>query len=130
MLCPDSIPIVDGRLDYVPPEAGTIPKERRRRPKSSKPLSGTNEQRNPKKRGRTKGSKNKKTLEREAILAAQGQAQKPKRGRGRPKGSKNIKTLEREALAAQSADLTKRRPVRPKGSKNKKTLEREAAQNQ
>lgn len=132
MLCPDSIQIVDGRLKYVPPEAGTIPKERKRKPKSSKSLSGTNEQRNPKKRGRPKGAKNKKTLEREAVLAAQGQGQvqKPKRGRGRPKGSKNKKTLEREALAAQSADLTKRRPDRPKGSKNKKTLERETAQNQ
>ena len=43
--------------------------------------SGTGEKR---KKGRPKGSKNKKTLEREALAA---QALKPKRGR--PKGSKN-----------------------------------------
>ena len=52
--------------------------------------------------GRPKGSKNKKTLEREAVLAAQGitPADTPKRGRGRPLGSKNKKTLEREAVLA------------------------------
>ena len=43
--------------------------------------------------GRPKGSKNKKTLEREALLA---QSLLPKRGPGRPKGSKNKKTLELE----------------------------------
>jgi len=57
--------------------------------------------------GRKKGSKNKKTLEREAEQAKQ-QASMPagsqpeKRGRGRPKGSKNKKTLEREMKSALS----------------------------
>ena len=49
-------------------------------------------------RGRPKGSKNKKTLEREAMEAASGITKK--RGPGRPKGSKNKKTLEREAALA------------------------------
>ena len=48
--------------------------------------------------GRSKGSKNKKTLEREAEMKRLGIVPPPKRGRGRPKGSKNKKTLEREAL--------------------------------
>ena len=43
-------------------------------------------------RGRPKGSKNKKTIEREKMMAQESK----KRGRGRPKGSKNKKTLERE----------------------------------
>ena len=49
--------------------------------------------------GRPPGSKNKKTLEREAELARLEKEGKlpPKRGRGRPPGSKNKKTLEREA---------------------------------
>ena len=47
--------------------------------------------------GYSKGSKNKKTLEREVRAAA---ALAPKRGRGRPKDSKNKKTLEREAMLA------------------------------
>ena len=55
--------------------------------------------------GRPKGSKNKKTLEREAAMANQPPA--PKRGRGRPKGSKNKKTLEREAAMAKMEE----RPV-------------------
>ena len=58
--------------------------------------------------GRPKGSKNKKTLEREAALAAEA-AQQVKRGPGRPKGSKN-KPKDGEI---------KRKPGRPKGSKNK-----------
>lgn len=70
----------------------------------------------PKRRpGRPKGSKNKKTLEREAAQAASSefmsaspvqepQPEKPaKRGRGRPKGSKNKKTLEREVAARSGA---------------------------
>lgn len=90
-------------------------------------------------RGRTKGSKNKKTLEREAkeqaLRAAGLWVEKPKRGRGRPPGSKNKKTLEREKTAAEArakvftpeAPAAKKKgPGRPKGSKNKKTLEREA----
>jgi hypothetical protein len=56
----------------------------------------------PKRRpGRPKGSKNKKTLEREAEIERQKAAgtyvEPPKRRPGRPKGSKNKKTLEREA---------------------------------
>ena len=94
-------------------------------------------------RGRPKGSKNKKTLAREAALLAQQEqgAQESaqveiKRGRGRPKGSKNKKTLAREAAllaqqeqgAQESAQVEiKRGRGRPKGSKNKKTLAREAA---
>ena len=126
MTCPDSIPIINGRLEYIPPEAGSIPKQRKNRKASSSPA----EQPKPKKRGRPKGSKNKKTLEREAALAAQGISPEPKRGRGRPKGSKNKKTLEREAAKALMEPTAKRGPGRPKGSKNKKTLEREAAMNQ
>lgn len=99
----------------------------------------------PPKRGRKKGSKNKKTLEREAKEAAlraqataaeqtepQAADETPKRGRGRPKGSKNKKTLRREAKMAKMAaagiqtEQPKRRPGRPKGSKNKRTLEMEA----
>jgi hypothetical protein len=51
--------------------------------------------------GRPKGSRNKKTLEREAEIERQKAAgtyvEPPKRRRGRPKGSRNKKTLEREA---------------------------------
>ena len=61
-------------------------------------------------RGRPKGSKNKKTQEREA---AEGKKLiVPKRSPGRPKGSKNKKTLEREAaelqLRLQSAVVAQR----------------------
>ena len=72
--------------------------------------------------GRPKGSKNKKTIEREKLVAQQ--PPQEKRKRGRPKGSKNKKTIEREAML----NAPKRGPGRPKGSKNKKTLEREAQQ--
>lgn len=116
--CPDAIPIKDGWISYTPPRAGTIPKERKQRKKS---IIKNNDDNKPKRRGRPKGSKNKKTLEREAILATK--APSKKRGRGRPKGSKNKKTLEREAMEAVSGKQIKRRPGRPKGSKNKKTLE-------
>ena len=78
--------------------------------------------------GRPKGSKNKKTLEREAQERTKEEARKraeeeakPKRGPGRPKGSKNKKTLEREAEYRARAGLEpKRGRGRPKGSKNKK----------
>ena len=84
------------------------------------------------KKGRPKGSKNKKTLEREKASSETMTSTIPqKRGRGRPKGSKNKKTLEREKASAEAVDSTipqKRGRGRPKGSKNKKTLEREAAQ--
>lgn len=45
--------------------------------------------------GRPKGSKNKKTLEREAEMKRLGIVPPPRRPRGRPKGSKNKKNLER-----------------------------------
>jgi len=78
--------------------------------------------------GRPKGSKNKKTLEREAQERIEEETRKraeeeakPKRGAGRPKGSKNKKTLEREAEYRARAGLEpKRGRGRPKGSKNKK----------
>lgn len=122
MKCPDSIPVIDGILSYSPPDAGSISAERKKRKTTGKPVQGDN---TPRRRGRPKGSKNKKTLEREAAIAAQGVS--PKQGRGRPKGSKNKRTLEREALAAATGKPVRRGPGRPKGSKNKKTLEREAA---
>ena len=52
-------------------------------------------------RGRPKGSKNKKTLEREKLMQQQQELEQPvKRKPGRPKGSKNKKTLAREAAEA------------------------------
>ena len=59
-----------------------------------------------KKRGRPKGSKNRKTLEKMRQEAVDPNGGKPKRGRGRPKGSKNQKTLEREAAAKAEAAET------------------------
>lgn len=52
--------------------------------------------------GRPKGSRNKKTIEREAEVKRFGIVLPPKRQRGRPKGSKNKKTLEREAQTSLS----------------------------
>lgn len=88
------------------------------------PKQKTAEQANKPKRkpGRPKGSKNKKTLEREALMASM--PPKEKRKPGRPKGSKNKKTLAREAMAS----APKRGRGRPRGSKNKKTLAREQNQ--
>ena len=134
IICPEEIPVKDGQLDYTPPEAGSLPPEKKKRKRkkqkdaTGKAESGSVERtKSTKKRGRPKGSKNKKTLEREALGTM---SPVVKRGRGRPKGSKNKKTLEREALmAAQGVTQIKRKPGRPKGSKNKKTLEKEAAQN-
>ena len=66
----------------------------------------------PKRRlGRPKGSKNKKTLAREAEGIMQ-----IKRKPGRLKGSKDKSTIEKERLAETNV---KRKPGRPKGSKNK-----------
>lgn len=56
--------------------------------------------------GRPKGSRNKKTLERERELAEHPERAVPKRRPGRPKGSRNKKTLERERLAAERAGLS------------------------
>lgn len=60
--------------------------------------------------GRPKGSKNKKTLEREAAETAVAKT-KIKRGPGRPKGSKN--------KPKDAGTEVKRGPGRPKGSKNR-----------
>lgn len=130
--CPAEIPLKDGRLVYTPPESGSLPPVKKRKPKKKQKTTELTEAPSPetpkpaKKRGRPPGSKNKKTLEREAIEAANGTVHK--RGKGRPKGSKNKKTLEREALmAAQGLTPARKKRGRPKGSKNKKTLEHEAA---
>lgn len=124
--CPSSIPIMNGVLKYSPPEPDTLPPEKKRR--SRKKNAAREEKQTTeaakRKRGRPKGSKNKKTLERERQES--GQEPKPKRKRGRPKGSKNKKTLEREALEQNQPPSPKKKRGRPKGSKNKKTLEREA----
>ena len=75
--------------------------------------------------GRPKGSKNKRTIERERHEGRQ--AVKPPAKRGRPLGRKNNKTLAREAAEALLPPKPPAKIGRPKGSKNKKTLEREAA---
>ena len=62
--------------------------------------------------GRPKGSKNKKTLEREKLEQEKNK-QTTKRGRGRPKGSKNKKA----SNSTQNAGTNKR--GRPRGSKDK-----------
>ena len=68
--------------------------------------------------GRPLGSKNKKTLEREAAQALHPEnKQKPKRKVGRPTGSKSKKTLAREATGLLIAP--KRKRGRPVGSKDK-----------
>lgn len=99
---------MNSQMHSMPTVLGAAKKRRGRPPKAHNEISSE-----PKRKpGRPKGSKNKKTLEREAA----GICDKPKCKPGRPKGSKNKKTLEREALAAQSS---KPKRGRPKGSKNK-----------
>ena len=99
---------MNSQMHSMPTVPGAAKKRRGRPPKAHNETSSE-----PKRKpGRPKGSKNKKTLEREAA----GICDKPKHKPGRPKGSKNRKTLEREALAAQSS---KPKRGRPKGSKNK-----------
>lgn len=125
MKCPASIPIVNDRLEYIPPESDTLPPEKKKRGRKAKPkakeeigssvIKDSEPRRKP---GRPKGSKNKKTLEQEAL--EESLPAKPKRGRGRPKGSKNKKTIERELLEQASK---KRGRGRPKGSKNRKQSE-------
>ena len=116
--CPASIPLTNGVLQYVHPKSDTLPSERKKRsrkPKKQRELHNsdtvtTQEQlKQPKcqtsandsgknaetttteirKRGRPKGSKNRKTLEREAEILTQNIELVPKRKPGRPKGSKN-----------------------------------------
>ena len=56
--------------------------------------------------GRPKGSKNKKTIKREAEMAAQGiDPNKPKRGRGRPFGAKDSKPRKRRKKGDTTASL-------------------------
>lgn len=80
-------------------------------------------------RGRIKGSKNKKTLEREAReaeLREQGLLP-PKRRPGRPKSAKTLEREAREAELRERGELPERRgPGRPRGSRNRAALEREA----
>lgn len=77
--------------------------------------------------GRPPGSKNKKTLAKEAAMLLQnGGEQAPKRGPGRPPGSKNKKTLEKEA--AGQLQVEKRKPGRPFGSKDKAPRRRRTKQ--
>ena len=67
--------------------------------------------------GRPRGSKNKKTLAREAAQKLHnGGQQEPKRKPGRPPGSKNKKTLEKESSGI--TQQQKRKPGRPEGSKD------------
>lgn len=109
---------VHSQTRTMPPFETEKPKRGPGRPPKPKPTD--DEAQKPKrKQGRPKGSKNKKTLEREAIEASL--PPKPKRKPGRPKGSKNKKTIAKQALVVP----VKRGRGRPKGSKNKKTLERE-----
>ena len=108
---------VHGLTRTMPPFEASAFMRKPGRPAQNRPAEDPNKpKRGP---GRPKGSRNKKTIEREAREVLN--PPQPKRKSGRPKGSKNKKTLEREALAA----APKRGRGRPKGSKNKKTLERE-----
>ena len=97
---------INSQIRMMPDVSEAFAKKRRGRPPKKKDVSDVSVPK--RKPGRPKGSKNKKTLEREANAVVV-----PKRKPGRPKGSKNKKTLEREAL------MHRRRPGRPKGSKNK-----------
>lgn len=101
---------INSQLHQLPDTSEMQVKRRPGRPPKQEKKVVLNEPK--RKPGRPKGSKNKKTLEREASMTME----QPKRHPGRPKGSKNKKTLEREALATQQK---KRKPGRPKGSKNK-----------
>ena len=110
--CPGSIPLAGAGLRYAPPaaepplgggsghaggsaapvqngggagDAGSAGRQKR------EPVPAEQEKAMPRRRpGRPKGSRNRKTLEREAEYRARAGLE-PKRGRGRPKGSKNKK---------------------------------------
>ena len=112
------------------PEAIRAKNERRRKKHSGKnPLSENEAASKAKdamaklrKPGRPKGSRNRKTIEREKEAALKGTAEQPvKRGPGRPRGRKNNSTLAREASmsAVNVAPSEKRRRGRPAGSKDK-----------
>lgn len=117
---------IQSQTRKIEPIIGKRGRGRPPKPKEESPVA-KEEDKNPKKRGgRKKGSKNKKTLIKEAIIAQQ--PPQPKRSPGRPKGSKNKKTLERERLAVEQKTKESRGRGRPKGSKNKKTIERELLQ--
>lgn len=101
IVCPASFPIVDGILQYTPPDSASerSAKKKNRRSKtgiSKRVMAGTQPtaqdelKTEPRKRGRPKGSKNKKTLEREKAEQA------TPRKRDRPKGSKDKKTPDQE----------------------------------
>ena len=133
IVCPEEIPIVDGCVVYTPPKAGTLPQEKKRQRRKRKNSVDESETQGGlsaisgvvRKRGRPKGAKNKKTIERETSELTNGTPQT--KCKGRPKGSKNKKTIERETeLSAKGIEQVKRKRGRPKGSKNKKTLDREA----
>ena len=113
---------INSQFHQIPNTEGNSIRKRPGRPPKQKEI--TEEQKPKRGPGRPKGSKNKKTLERESLKTTETVKRKP----GRPKGSKNKKTLEREAM--EQMDTLKRGPGRPKGSKNKKTLEKEALLNQ
>lgn len=75
---------------------------------SKSPAEGTAPEEKKRKKGRPPGSKNKKTLEREARAASEDRQKQPeKRKPGRPPGSKNKKTLARLAWESTAA---KQRP--------------------
>lgn len=120
----DQIALQANNEEPVQSQVRTIPVAMPKRGRGRPPKPKTKvEAKVPKKRGgRKKGSKNKKTLLREALLAKL--PPQPKRAPGRPKGSKNKKTLERERLLAEQQQKAKRGRGRPKGSLNKKTIER------
>lgn len=123
--CPVEIPIKDGVIIYAPPESGSLPPEKKKRQKKKHNQPSVDEAvpeaKEPIKRGRPKGSKNKKTTEHEPKLAEHS-IEEIKRKRGRPPGSKNKKTIEREAImASQVVSPVKKKRGRPIGSKNKVT---------
>ena len=82
---------ISSQVHLLPDSDGAKTKRRPGRPPKKKAAAVSDAPK--RKPGRPKGSKNKKTLEREAN----GIAEQPKRRPGRPKGSKNKKTLERSA---------------------------------
>ncbi len=99
--CPVSLMRKTGRLQYEMPAPDWQKRMDGERKKGKQDLASENIPDNAPKRGRgrPKGSKNKKTIEREALEAAN-QTQQVKRGPGRPKGSRNKKTLAEEARVA------------------------------